>query len=181
MNPELMFHTEDEVMFYDTDCGGVVHNLAYLRMIEACRTKLGAKLGMDYKTMSDLQQFAVVVRHEIDYVRPAVLGDTILTTGWLQSVERARFWCDFEMRRASNNDLLVRAHQQLALVRMPQGRPARIPAEWRARWQEYMESCSFFVRLPFCACHERGRGVYCLRPSSKGKCLGSSVGRAVDF
>ena len=68
MNPELMFHTEDEVMFYDTDCGGVVHNLAYLRMIEACRTKLGAKLGMDYKTMSDLQQFAVVVRHEIDYV-----------------------------------------------------------------------------------------------------------------
>lgn len=123
MNPELMFHTEDEVMFYDTDCGGVVHNLAYLRMIEACRTKLGAKLGMDYKTMSDLQQFAVVVRHEIDYVRPAVLGDTILTTGWLQSVERARFWCDFEMRRASNNDLLVRAHQQLALVRMPQGAP----------------------------------------------------------
>ena len=90
MNPELMFHTEDEVMFYDTDCGGVVHNLAYLRMIEACRTKLGAKLGMDYKTMSDLQQFAVVVRHEIDYVRPAVLGDTILTTGWLQSVDRSR-------------------------------------------------------------------------------------------
>ena len=44
---------------------------------------------MDYKTMSDLQQFAVVVRHEIDYVRPAVLGDTILTTGWLQSVDRA--------------------------------------------------------------------------------------------
>jgi len=118
----------------------VVHNLAYLRMIEACRTKLGAKLGMDYKTMSDLQQFAVVVRHEIDYVRPAVLGDTILTTGWLQSVDRARFWCDFEMRRASNNDLLVRAHQQLALVQMPQGRPARIPAEWRARWLEYMES-----------------------------------------
>ena len=126
MNPELMFHTEDEVMFYDTDCGGVVHNLAYLRM--------------DYKTMSDLQQFAVVVRHEIDYVRPAVLGDTILTTGWLQSVDRARFWCDFEMRRASNNDLLVRAHQQLALVQMPQGRPVRIPAEWRARWLECMES-----------------------------------------
>ena len=55
-------------------------------------------------------------------------------------MKRARFWCDFEMRRASKNDLLVRAHQQLALVRMPQGRPARIPAEWRARWQEYMES-----------------------------------------
>ena len=48
MNPELMFHTEDEVMFYDTDCGGVVHYLAYLRMFEACRSKLGAILGMVY-------------------------------------------------------------------------------------------------------------------------------------
>ena len=80
MNPELMFHTEDEVMFYDTDCGGVVHNLAYLRMIEACRTKLGAKLGMDYKTMSDLQQFAVVVRHEIDY--PIMIFWSGLISSW---------------------------------------------------------------------------------------------------
>ena len=140
MNPELAFQTKDEVMFYDTDCGGVVHNLAYLRMIEACRTKLGVKLGMDYKIMGDLQQFTVVVRHEIDYVRPAVLGDTIVTTGWLESVERASFWCDVEMRRASNDDLLVRAHQKLAFVQMPQGRPVRIPAEWRTRWQACMES-----------------------------------------
>ena len=61
MNPELAFQTKDEVMFYDTDCGGVVHNLAYLRMIEACRTKLGVKLGMDYKIMGDLQQFTCLL------------------------------------------------------------------------------------------------------------------------
>ena len=34
--------TREEVMFFDTDCGGVVHNLAYLRMIETCRTRLAA-------------------------------------------------------------------------------------------------------------------------------------------
>ena len=44
------------------------------------------------------------------------------------------------MRRASNDDLLVRAHQKLAFVQMPQGRPVRIPAEWRTRWQACMES-----------------------------------------
>ena len=26
--------TREEVMFFDTDCGAVVHNIAYLRMIE---------------------------------------------------------------------------------------------------------------------------------------------------
>ena len=44
--------THDEVMFYDTDVGGVVHNLAYLRMIERCRTKLASQLGFDLRAMS---------------------------------------------------------------------------------------------------------------------------------
>lgn len=126
----LSLTTRNEVMFYDTDCGGVVHNLAYLRMIEECRTKLGALLGMDYRDMGEERIFAVVVRHEIDYVRPGVMGDTIATKGWVSSMEKACFWCDFEMLRESDGVLLVKAHQKLALVRMPSGRPTRIPAEW---------------------------------------------------
>ena len=128
--------TEVEVMFYDTDCGGVVHNLAYMRMIEANRTKLGALLGMDYKSMGDEGRFAVVVRHEIDYVRPAVMGDMIRIHGWVSLMQKATFWCDFELRRASDDLLLVRAHQQLALVQMPSGKPVRLPAEWRRKTEE---------------------------------------------
>lgn len=131
--PGLSLDTEVEVMFYDTDCGGVVHNLAYMRMIEANRTKLGGMLGMDYKTMGEEGRFAVVVRHEIDYVYPAVMGDTIRIHGWVSSMQKATFWCDFELRRASDDRLLVRAHQQLALVRMPSGKPVRLPAEWREK------------------------------------------------
>ena len=44
---DLKLTTEEEVMFFDTDCGGVVHNIAYLRMIEICRTKLAGLMGMD--------------------------------------------------------------------------------------------------------------------------------------
>lgn len=131
--PVFSLDTEVEVMFYDTDCGGVVHNLAYMRMIEANRTSLGGMLGMDYKTMGEQGRFAVVVRHEIDYVRPAVMGDTIRIHGWVSSMQKASFWCDFELRRASDDTLLVRAHQQLALVGMPSGKPLRLPLEWREK------------------------------------------------
>ena len=134
MNREpLNLTTRNEVMFYDTDCGGVVHNLAYLRMIEECRTKLGSLLGMNYRDLGEEQTFTVVVRHEIDYIRPGVMGDTIETKGWVSAMEKASFWCDFEMRRTSEGALLVKAHQKLALVRMPAGRPTRIPAEWREK------------------------------------------------
>lgn len=126
--------TREEVMFFDTDCGGVVHNLAYLRMIETCRTRLAAQLGMKLRDMSLTQLFPVVVRTEIDYKKPAVLGDELVIHGRLESVERVRFWCSFEMRRPADGALLITCRQALALVQMPQGRPQRLPEEWSTRF-----------------------------------------------
>jgi YbgC/YbaW family acyl-CoA thioester hydrolase len=126
--------TREEVMFFDTDCGGVVHNLAYLRMIETCRTRLAAQMGMDLRSMSETHLFPVVTRTEVDYKRPAKLGDWLLIRGRLDEISRARFWCAFEMIRESDGALLVTARQSLALVQMPEGKPHRLPPDWAARW-----------------------------------------------
>ena len=126
--------TREEVMFFDTDCGGVVHNIAYLRMIETCRTRLAAKMGMDLREMSVSQLFPVVVRTEIDYRRPAKLGDWLLIKGSLAEMSKARFWCQFEVIRESDGALLITSRQALALVQMPEGRPVRLPNEWFERF-----------------------------------------------
>lgn len=130
------FETREEVMFFDTDCGGVVHNLAYLRMIETCRTRLAGRMGMDLRTMSGSQVFPVVTRTEVDYRKPARLGDWITIRGRLDEVGKARFWCAFEMVRDEDGLLLVTARQALALVSMPEGRPLRLPAEWTRKWEQ---------------------------------------------
>jgi len=124
--PTVEVVTREEVMFFDTDCGGVVHNLAYLRMIETCRTRLAAKLGMDLREMATTQIFPVLTRTEVDYRRPGKLGDWIQIRGWLGEVRSARFWCEFEMRREEDDELLVTAKQTLALVKMPEGKPIRL-------------------------------------------------------
>ncbi|MBL9145227.1 MAG: acyl-CoA thioesterase [Verrucomicrobiaceae bacterium] len=126
--------TREEVMFFDTDIGGVVHNLAYLRMIETARTRLAARMGMQLREMAQTQVYPVVVRTEIDYRKPATLGDELVIKGWLDSVERARFWCAFEMRRHGDHTLLITCRQQLALVQMPLGRPLRLPADWKEKY-----------------------------------------------
>ena len=66
--------TPVQVMFFDTDAGGVVHNIAYLRFIETARTLLAVQLGMDWDCMARTSVFPVVVRTEIDYNRPGSLG-----------------------------------------------------------------------------------------------------------
>ena len=126
--------TREDVMFFDTDCGGVVHNLAYLRMIEINRTRLGANMGLDMKKMSDEQLFAVVVRTEADYIRPGKLGDILRIEGRLDEVGRSTLKFAFEMFRDSDDTLLLKVRQTLALVKMPEGRPQRTPSEWREKW-----------------------------------------------
>lgn len=126
--------TREEVMFFDTDIGGVVHNIAYLRMIETARTRLAAKLGMQLRAMASTQIYPVVVRTEIDYRKPATLGDELVIQGRLERVERVRFWVAFEIRRVGEENLLITCRQSLALVQMPQGRPLRLPEDWASKY-----------------------------------------------
>ena len=131
---EARIRTEVQVMFFDTDCAAVVHNIAYLRFIETARTHLAGQLGMSLAEMARSQRYPVVVRTEIDYKRPAVLGDMLQIDGWLERVERIRFWCGFTVTRPSDGALLITCRQMLALVQMPTGRPIRLPRELQERF-----------------------------------------------
>lgn len=122
-------------MFFDTDCAAVVHNIAYLRFIETNRTLLAEQLGMGLVEMASTQLYPVVVRTEIDYKRPARLADKLEIHGWLDTVEAARFWCGFEVRRKADATLLVSCRQSLALIQMPQGKPVRLPKEMTELWK----------------------------------------------
>ena len=103
---------------------------------------LAASLGMKLREMSETQLFPVVVRTEIDYRRPAKLGDEIVIHGRLESVERARFWCAFEVRRPADDTLLITCRQSLALVQMPQGRPVRLPDDWSEKYAHLMKKAA---------------------------------------
>src|ERR1700682_4616151 len=111
--------TEVRVMFLDTDCGGVVHNIAYLRFIEIARTLLAEELGLGLAQMIEDKKYPVVVRTEIDYRRAAKLGDRLVVEGWLDQLERVRFWCAFRIVRTRDEALIAECRQMLALVEMP--------------------------------------------------------------
>lgn len=119
--------TEIRVMYFDTDAGGVVHNISYLRFIETARTNLAIKMGLSFAEILRTRIHPVVVRTEIDYKRPALLGDELLVNGRITEVARARFWVEFEIVRPSDSLVLVTCRQALALVQMPRGRPMRLP------------------------------------------------------
>lgn len=117
-------------MFFDTDCGGVVSNIAYLRFIEIARTLLAEELGLALAEMAETQRYPVVVHTAIDYRRAAKLGDRLIVEGWLDRLERLRFWCAFRIVRPKDNVLIAECRQSLALIEMPAGTLLRLPESW---------------------------------------------------
>jgi len=122
-------------MYYDTDAGGVVHNIVYLRFIELARTQLALQMGMSFAEIKRTNIHPVVVRTEIDYRRPATLGDELVVNGRLTEVSGVRFWVEFEIVRPSDGAQMVACKQALALVQMPAGRPLRLPKGFPENFQ----------------------------------------------
>src|SRR5580658_9242477 len=94
-----------EVYYFDTDAGGVVHNIAYLRMVEIARSQLAAALGWSLEEMGRTGLVPVVARTEIDYLKPARLGDHLLVSAELVRLEKIRSFMRFEIASAKQPTL----------------------------------------------------------------------------
>ncbi len=130
--PEPRLTVPLEVYYFDTDAGGVVHNIAYLRMIEIARSQLAASLGWTLEEMARTGLVAVVARTEIDYLKPARLGDSLLIRAELSALEKVRMFMRFEIVSARQPEItFVRCVQTMVTVQLPGGRPQRVPAAWR--------------------------------------------------
>lgn len=76
----------------------------------------------------------VALRHEIDYLRPAVLGDDVVVRTWVGTAEGLSFERHTEVTRAADGRLLARARTLWCPVDARTGRPRRVSAEVRAQF-----------------------------------------------
>ena len=77
----------------------------------------------------DEAYFWVVVRHEIDYLRPAFEGDRVTAKTWIDpEIQGARSVRHMEFL-GPDGKLLVRARTQWAIIDKAAGRPVRVPRE----------------------------------------------------
>lgn len=126
-----------EVYYFDTDAGGVVHNIAYLRMVEIARSHLAAALGWSLADMDRTGLVPVVARTEIDYRKPARLGDRLVVSAELVRMEKVRFFIQFEVASADNTEIVfARCTQTLVPVQLPGGRPQRVPKAWTEKYPQ---------------------------------------------
>jgi acyl-CoA thioester hydrolase len=115
----------------DIDQLGHVNNVVYLRWVQdaAVAHWTAAAPPADQAALA-----WVVLRHEIDYRRPAVAGDTVLATTWVGSATRFAFDRHTELTRARDGKVLARARTVWCPIDRATRRRTDVSAEVRARF-----------------------------------------------
>jgi len=120
-----------EIRPEDIDRLGHVNNVVYVEWIQAAAIAHWRVLA----TPAQQAEVAwVVVRHEIDYKRPARPGDGIVARTWVGLASRNTFERHTEILRAADRKLLARARTLWCPVNPTTGRPVPVSAEIRARF-----------------------------------------------
>lgn len=117
------FEMRIEVDAADIDVQGHVNNVVYLRWVQdvAVAHWRAAARPEDQAELS-----WVVVRHEIDYKHPALLGDEILARTWVGEASRRSFSRHTELRRAADGRLLAKARTVWCPIDRKTGKLTRV-------------------------------------------------------
>ncbi|RDC65185.1 acyl-CoA thioesterase [Adhaeribacter pallidiroseus] len=112
-----------QVQAEDIDLLGHVNNVVYLRWVQEVATA-----HWHYAATENLKKLYlwVVLRHEIDYLRPAFLTDQIQGFTWVGEHQGAKFDRFVTLYRAGSEQLLASAKTTWCLLDATTLRPKRI-------------------------------------------------------
>ena len=114
----------------DLDERAHVNNVVYLRWVQDAASAHWARLAPD----GARDEIAwVALRHEIDYLSPALLDDEIVVRTWVGVAQGLSFERFTEIRRREDGRVLARARTLWCPVDARTGKPQRVSAEVRAR------------------------------------------------
>ena len=131
MNNTATFEWPLRVYIEDTDAGGIVYYVNYLKFMERARTELLRSQGFGKQFIFDADLMFVVHGIKSEYLKPARLDDQLAVTAKVTKLGKAYMLMEQQVYRENNEarELLCRAEVKLTCVDKQSIKPKRIPAE----------------------------------------------------
>jgi len=127
----MVFKLTVPVLPGDIDEQDRVNNLVYLRWVQEIATAHWRAVA----SADDQQAVSwVVLRHEIDYKSPALVGDEIELSTWVRKATRLTFERFTEIRRTISGELLANARTLWCPIDPISARPVRVSTDVRERF-----------------------------------------------
>ncbi|MEW6419987.1 MAG: tol-pal system-associated acyl-CoA thioesterase [Nitrospirota bacterium] len=123
-----MHRLKIKIYYEDTDAAGVVYYANYLRYLERARTEFLLEKGIDVAEYHNKGYLFAVIHVDIDYKRPARLGEIIEIT--TEIIEMTNATINLKHLILRNNTLLVEANVRVACINKD-GKPRRLPESFK--------------------------------------------------
>ncbi len=134
MSKSKVFSLPVRVYFQDTDAGGVVYHANYLNFMERARTEwLRAHGYSNAGLMKEFGMVFVVRSMKLDYLKPALLDDSLDVTALIKDIGRSRLTLLQTVRRGE--ELLTEAEVHLVCVSLENFKPVSVPEVLRNQWK----------------------------------------------
>lgn len=130
----MPFSLDVEVLEADIDRLGHASNQVYLRWVLDAALAHSTALGLSEDAYLARGQAWVVRRHELKYLRPALVRDRLRVDTRVVSMSAASSERHTRIRRLSDGAILLSAVTDWVYVELPRGKPVRIPDEVRSRF-----------------------------------------------
>ncbi|WP_213877035.1 tol-pal system-associated acyl-CoA thioesterase [Pseudomonas sp. dw_358] len=124
------------VYYEDTDAGGVVYYVNYLKFMERARTEHLRELGFSQSSLVLDNLLFVVHSTETRYHAPARLDDELLVSAQVVELNRASLRFSQRVTRATDDVLLCEGQFLVACVRADNFKPRAIPTALRAAFAD---------------------------------------------
>ena len=119
------------VYFEDTDAGGIVYYVNYLKFMERARTERLRALGFAQSQLAEDGLLFVVHSAEARYLAPARLDDEVIVSAQVVELNRVSLRFRQQVWRASDSVLLSEGYFLVACVRADNFKPRAIPEALR--------------------------------------------------
>lgn len=119
------------VYYEDTDAGGIVYYVNYLKFMERARTERLRGLGFYQSALAGENLLFVVHSSEARYHKPARLDDELLVSADVIELNRVSLRFHQQVRRAADDVLLCEGQFLVACVRADSLKPRAIPEALR--------------------------------------------------
>ncbi len=126
------------VYIEDTDAGGIVYYVNYLKFMERCRTEFLRQLGYDKPAILEDGLLLVVHKAEIQYHRSARLDDELTITARVDKLARTNMV--FHQSVWRGNEKLCDGLIRIACVSGQSFKPRAIPTEMQQKIASTIES-----------------------------------------
>lgn len=126
------------VYIEDTDAGGIVYYVNYLKFMERARTEWLRSFGYQHYALAGNNYLFVVRQANVDYRAPARIDDQLEVVVVLEKLGRASFQFRQEVWRAQ--ELLCDAQVRVGCIRGDTFKPASMPDDLYQKIKQEMSA-----------------------------------------